>query len=67
MLDRLDPLVQRLGGVAGADGDALLAQDRPRVDPFVDEEELRRVFNLGIGYCAVVPEAGDGLVIGELR
>jgi phosphoribosylformylglycinamidine cyclo-ligase len=32
----------------------------------VEEEELRRVFNLGIGYCAVVPEAGDGLVIGEL-
>ena len=24
----------------------------------VDEDELRRVFNLGIGYCAVVPEAG---------
>jgi phosphoribosylaminoimidazole (AIR) synthetase len=23
----------------------------------VPEEELRRVFNLGIGYCAVVPEA----------
>ena len=23
----------------------------------VDEEELRRVFNLGIGYCAVVPRA----------
>jgi phosphoribosylformylglycinamidine cyclo-ligase len=32
----------------------------------VEEEELRRVFNLGIGFCAVVPEAGDGLVIGEL-
>jgi phosphoribosylformylglycinamidine cyclo-ligase len=32
----------------------------------VGEEELRRVFNLGIGYCAVVPEAGEGLVIGEL-
>ena len=32
------------------------------------EEELRRVFNLGIGYCAVVPEAdvGDGLVIGRI-
>ena len=24
----------------------------------VEEAELRRVFNLGIGYCAVVPEAG---------
>jgi phosphoribosylformylglycinamidine cyclo-ligase len=33
----------------------------------VEEEELRRVFNLGIGYCAVVPEPGEGLVIGELR
>jgi phosphoribosylaminoimidazole (AIR) synthetase len=32
----------------------------------VDEEELRRVFNLGIGYCAVVPEPADALVIGEL-
>ena len=33
----------------------------------VDEEELRRVFNLGIGMCAVVREAPDGgLVIGEL-
>ena len=25
----------------------------------VDEDELRRVFNLGIGYVAVVPEPGD--------
>jgi phosphoribosylformylglycinamidine cyclo-ligase len=32
----------------------------------VDEEELRRVFNLGIGYCAVVPEPGDALVIGRI-
>ena len=34
----------------------------------VDEEEARRVFNLGIGYCAVVPEAdaGDALVIGRI-
>ena len=34
----------------------------------VGEDELRRVFNLGIGYCAVVPEAdgGDGLVIGRI-
>ncbi|HEY1366598.1 MAG TPA: phosphoribosylformylglycinamidine cyclo-ligase [Gaiellaceae bacterium] len=35
----------------------------------VEEEELRRVFNCGIGYCAVVPAAdvaaGD-VVIGEL-
>ena len=33
----------------------------------VAEEELRRVFNLGIGMCAVVPEAPAGaLVIGTL-
>ena len=33
----------------------------------VDEEELRRVFNAGIGMCAVVAEAPPGaLVIGEL-
>jgi phosphoribosylformylglycinamidine cyclo-ligase len=33
----------------------------------VDEEELRRVFNLGIGFCAVVADPGDELVIGEIR
>ena len=33
----------------------------------VEEEEARRVFNLGIGLCAVVPEAPPGaVVIGEL-
>ena len=33
----------------------------------VDEEELRRVFNLGIGFCAVVPAAEPGdLVIGRI-
>jgi phosphoribosylformylglycinamidine cyclo-ligase len=34
----------------------------------VDEEEQRRVFNLGIGMCAVVPpqDAGAGNVIGRL-
>jgi phosphoribosylformylglycinamidine cyclo-ligase len=34
----------------------------------VDEEEQRRVFNVGIGMCAVVPEAdmGAGTVIGRL-
>ena len=34
----------------------------------VDEEEQRRVFNLGIGMCAVVPEAdaAAGTVIGRL-
>jgi phosphoribosylformylglycinamidine cyclo-ligase len=30
------------------------------------ENELRRVFNLGIGYCAVVSEPGDDLVIGRI-
>jgi phosphoribosylformylglycinamidine cyclo-ligase len=34
----------------------------------VTEDEARRVFNLGIGMCAVVPEAPDGaLVIGALE
>ena len=33
----------------------------------VAEEELRRVFNLGIGYVAVVPDPGDGLVIGRIE
>ena len=33
----------------------------------VDEDELRRVFNLGIGYCAVVPDPGDELVIGRIE
>lgn len=36
----------------------------------VAEEELRRVFNLGIGYCAVVPEAHVGpsdRVIGRIE
>jgi phosphoribosylformylglycinamidine cyclo-ligase len=33
----------------------------------VEEGELRRVFNLGIGFCAVVREAAeDDLVIGEI-
>jgi phosphoribosylformylglycinamidine cyclo-ligase len=32
----------------------------------VDEEELRRVFNLGIGYCAVVSDPGDAHVIGRI-
>jgi phosphoribosylformylglycinamidine cyclo-ligase len=35
----------------------------------VEEEELRRVFNLGIGYCAVVPaeDAEGELVIGRIE
>jgi phosphoribosylformylglycinamidine cyclo-ligase len=48
------------------------AWDRPRVFAWlgergVEEDELRRVFNLGVGMCAVVPEPpADALVIGEL-
>jgi phosphoribosylformylglycinamidine cyclo-ligase len=33
----------------------------------VEEQELRRVFNLGIGYVAVVPDPGDDLVIGRIE
>jgi phosphoribosylformylglycinamidine cyclo-ligase len=33
----------------------------------VAEDELRRVFNLGIGYCAVVPDPGDEPVIGRIE
>ena len=33
----------------------------------IEEDELRKVFNVGIGMCAVVPEPPPGaLVIGEL-
>ena len=32
----------------------------------VSEEELRRVFNLGIGYLAVVRDPGDELVVGKV-
>ncbi len=56
------PRRDRLGGVGAAAG--LRAGSRRHVD----EEELRRVFNLGIGYCAVVPApAGDELVIGRIE
>jgi phosphoribosylformylglycinamidine cyclo-ligase len=48
------------------------AWERPRVFEWlarhVAEGELRRVFNLGIGYCAVVAEpAEDELVIGRIE
>ena len=34
----------------------------------IDEDEQRRVFNVGIGMCAVVADPPPGaLVIGELR
>ena len=46
------------------------AWERPQVFDWlarhVDEEELRRVFNLGIGYCAVVPAGSGGLAIGRI-
>jgi phosphoribosylformylglycinamidine cyclo-ligase len=46
------------------------AWERPPVFEWLarhlEEEEARRVFNLGIGYCAVVPEPGDELVIGRI-
>ena len=32
----------------------------------VDEDELRRVFNLGIGYLAVVEDPGSELVVGRI-
>ena len=32
----------------------------------VEEHELRRVFNLGIGFLAVLPEPGGELVIGRI-
>jgi phosphoribosylformylglycinamidine cyclo-ligase len=47
--------------------------ERPRVFGWlaregVAEYEARRVFNLGVGYCAVVPpgDAGDAVVIGRI-
>jgi phosphoribosylformylglycinamidine cyclo-ligase len=44
--------------------------DRPPVFEWLarhmDEDELRHVFNLGIGYVAVVPPPSDGLVIGRI-
>ena len=69
------------GGIAGNLGrvvpDGLRAEldwdawDRPPVFHWlarhVAEEELRRVFNLGIGYCAVVSDPGDELVIGRIE
>jgi phosphoribosylaminoimidazole (AIR) synthetase len=34
----------------------------------IEEDELRRVFNLGIGWCAVVAEAAAGeIVIGRIH
>ena len=33
----------------------------------VSEDELRRVFNLGIGYCAVVADPAGRMVIGRVE
>ena len=33
----------------------------------VAEDELRRVFNLGIGFCAIVSDPGEALVIGSVE
>ena len=47
------------------------AWERPPVFDWLarhaDEQELRRVFNLGIGYCAVMPAGTEGLVIGRVE
>jgi phosphoribosylformylglycinamidine cyclo-ligase len=50
-----------------------LAWSRPPVFHWLSEhgvleEEQRRVFNIGIGYCAIVPraDAGSGMVIGDV-
>jgi phosphoribosylformylglycinamidine cyclo-ligase len=65
-----------LGNLARVLPDGLRAEidwaawDRPPVFEWlarhVDEEELRRVFNLGVGYVAVVADPGDDLVIGRI-
>jgi phosphoribosylformylglycinamidine cyclo-ligase len=47
-----------------------VAWERPPVFAWlarhVDEDELRKVFNLGVGYCAVLPEAAGEHVIGTI-
>jgi phosphoribosylformylglycinamidine cyclo-ligase len=73
------------GGLVGNLGRALPHGVRALVDPGswerppvfawlaaqgVEEDELRRVFNVGIGYCAVIPAddvTGDDLVIGWIE
>ena len=72
------------GGIAGNLARVLPAGLGARIDPHawerppvfdwlaeqgVAEDELLRVFNCGIGFCAVVPpgDAGDALVIGQVE
>ena len=68
------------GGIAGNLARALPPELRAEIDwdawtrppvfnwlaRHVSEDELRRVFNLGIGYVAVVREPGEDLVIGRI-
>jgi phosphoribosylformylglycinamidine cyclo-ligase len=68
------------GGIAGNLARILPAGVAPEIDwsawerppvfqwlaRHVDEDELRRVFNLGIGYLAVVRDPGDELVVGRI-
>ena len=64
-------LPRALGGL-GARIDAS-TWDEPAVFDFIRasggilEEEMRRVFNLGIGFCVVVPEGGTERALGALR
>jgi phosphoribosylformylglycinamidine cyclo-ligase len=65
-----------LGNLARVVPDGLRAEidwgswERPPVFSWltrhVDEDELRRVFNLGVGYCAIVPEPAGEHVIGRI-
>ena len=65
-----------LGNLARVTPDGLRAEidwdawERPPVFGWlarhVDEDELRRVFNLGIGFCAVLPDPDGELVIGRI-
>ncbi|CAN5335750.1 phosphoribosylformylglycinamidine cyclo-ligase [soil metagenome] len=68
-------ILGNLGRVLPAELDARIDWDsweRPRLfgwlaDQGVEEDELRRVFNLGVGMCAVVPKApSDAIVIVQL-
>ena len=58
-----------VGAIVDADAWSRPAVFRWLADQGVEEDELRRVFNIGIGYCAVVPAAdvdGRDMVIGRV-
>jgi hypothetical protein len=57
VLDRLDASVERLGRVVRTHGDALLREDRPAVDAFVDQVDGRA------GLC----DAGRELLLDGVR